>query len=262
MEMRTFVIGDIHGGLRAFNQAFEKAPISKGDTIIFLGDYVDGWSESAELIERLIQLKEDYTCIFLRGNHDKWCEDWLLMAQKPLIWTQQGGQATIDSYIRTGYITDQRHKDFFRGLHNYYVDDKNRGFVHGGFTSRKGLGFEPYQSDYYWDRDLWGLAVMLHGREAEANNTPKYIRFRKHEEVFIGHTSTTNWNCKVHYPEYDHPQQPSKNGPIFIPMHRCNVWNMDTGGGWHGKLTIMDVDTKEFWQSDLVHFLYPEEKGR
>ena len=45
-------------------------------------------------------------------------------------------------------------------------------------------------------------------------------------------------------------------------MNRCNVWNLDTGGGWLGKLTIMDIDTKQFWQSDFVYELYPEEKGR
>jgi len=33
---------------------------------------------------------------------------------------------------------------------------------------------------------------------------------------------------------------------------------MDTGAGWSGKLTIMDIDTNEFWQSDVVKDLYPE----
>ena len=28
------------------------------------------------------------------------------------------------------------------------------------------------------------------------------------------------------------------------------------------KLTIMDLDTQEYWQSDLVKELYPNEKGR
>lgn len=45
-------------------------------------------------------------------------------------------------------------------------------------------------------------------------------------------------------------------------MNRCNVWNLDTGSGFSGKLTIMDIDTKEFWQSDFVRELYPNENGR
>ena len=43
---------------------------------------------------------------------------------------------------------------------------------------------------------------------------------------------------------------------IDQPMHAANVWNLDTGAGHDGKLTIMDVDTKQFWQSDAVTALY------
>jgi serine/threonine protein phosphatase 1 len=41
--MRTLVIGDIHGGLRAL-QILERAKVTTKDTLIFLGDYVDGWN--------------------------------------------------------------------------------------------------------------------------------------------------------------------------------------------------------------------------
>jgi serine/threonine protein phosphatase 1 len=40
--MRTLVIGDIHGGLRALHQIIERAHVTPQDTLIFLGDYVDG----------------------------------------------------------------------------------------------------------------------------------------------------------------------------------------------------------------------------
>jgi serine/threonine protein phosphatase 1 len=35
-------------------------------------------------------------------------------------------------------------------------------------------------------------------------------------------------------------------------MKDCNVWSIDNGAAFTGKLTVMDVDTKEFWQSDAV----------
>ena len=41
---KTFVIGDIHGGLKALIQVLERAEVTINDTLIFLGDYVDGWS--------------------------------------------------------------------------------------------------------------------------------------------------------------------------------------------------------------------------
>jgi serine/threonine protein phosphatase 1 len=36
---------------------------------------------------------------------------------------------------------------------------------------------------------------------------------------------------------------------------------MDTGAAFTGALSIMDIDTKEYWQSDLPS-LYPDENGR
>ena len=63
------------------------------------------------------------------------------------------------------------------------------------------------------------------------------------KEVFIGHTTTQFWKEDK-------------------PMNAANIWNLDTGGGWYGYVTVMDVDTKEVWQSDSGKELYPEFKGR
>jgi len=269
MEKRTLIIGDIHGNFKGLIQCLEKSNYnSDEDKLIFLGDYVDGWSESAELIEYLIDLdsKAKYKSIFIRGNHDKWCEDWLINGQIHKIWQNQGGQSTIDSYIRTGYLVKDSHREFFKNMLNYYIDDKNRGFVHGGFNSRKGLGHEEYQSDYYWDRDLWNLAMMSHGRvhfdpeNLVTDGKPASRRFERHSEIFIGHTATENYNCKPHYPEFE--QMGKTNKAITVPMNRCNVWNLDTGSGWSGKLTIINIYTKEYWQSDYSKDLYPNERGR
>jgi len=82
---------------------------------------------------------------------------------------------------------------------------------------------------------------------------------KSHKELYIGHTATETIKCKAHFPE---AKLQEINKPIVVPMNRQNVWNMDTGGGWGGKLSIMDIDTKQFWQSDFVHKLYPEEIGR
>ena len=264
---RTLCIGDIHGGYKSLLQVLERSNFDNSkDQLICLGDYVDGWSQSAEVVQHLINLQKESNNrhIYIRGNHDEWCNDWFKTGVRHNVWYMQGGKSTIESYVKTGYLSEDSHREFFRNLHNYYIDEQNRGFVHGGFVSRKGLGHDPYQSDYYWDRDMWQLALLQHDRvhEAEPVVMQKMRRFDKHKEVYIGHTSTANWNCKPHYPEFNNPLQPSKNGPIFVPMNRCNVWNMDTGGGFKGKLSVMDIDTKEVWQSDFLNELYPNEHGR
>src|SRR5690554_7165762 len=69
--MRTLVIGDIHGGLLALKELLEKASVTCEDRLIFLGDYVDGWSQSAETISFLIELQDKMNCVFIRGNHDE-----------------------------------------------------------------------------------------------------------------------------------------------------------------------------------------------
>ncbi len=47
-----------------------------------------------------------------------------------------------------------------------------------------------------------------------------------------------------------------------MPMKACNVWNIDTGAAFYGRLSAMNIDTKQFIQSDVVLELYPAEKGR
>ena len=74
---RTLVIGDIHGGLRALQQILEKASVTTKDTLIFLGDYVDGWSESPQVLDYLIALGQKQSCVFIRGNHDELAMHWL-----------------------------------------------------------------------------------------------------------------------------------------------------------------------------------------
>ena len=44
---------------------------------------------------------------------------------------------------------------------------------------------------------------------------------------------------------------------------RCvNIWNVDTGATFTGKLSAIDLDTKQVFQSDEVYKMYPNESGR
>jgi len=239
--MRKLLVGDIHGNFKGLVMALEDAGYEKEyDQLICIGDYVDGWSESCEVIDFLIALEKQavHKPIFIRGNHDVWCEDFL-RGQVRRLWLDQGGTATRESYIRnTGHVDFDEHERFFRRLHNYYIDEEGRAFVHGGFTSRKGIGHEPYQSNYYWDRDFWSLMHMIkQGAKPIGANTKRY---KKHKEIFIGHTSTVKYGK-------------------MKPMRIKNVWNVDTGGGYEGRLSIMDIDSKEYWQAPLSRDLYPGE---
>jgi len=226
--MTDFVLGDTHGGYKALVQCFERSGFDpEADRLIFLGDAVDGWSESPECVEALRQVKE---LVYLLGNHDFWAIGWLENGERPSMWLGQGGQATIDAYERDPWEGRKaEHLEFLRRARLYYVDDANRLFVHGGIDPRSPLARQENQT-FIWDRRLFD---SIHG-------VPDF------REVFIGHT-------------------PTIFADIVEPLNYAgddNVWRLDTGAGWYGKLTIMEVETKRYWQSDVVRELYPGERGR
>ncbi|MDB2606835.1 serine/threonine protein phosphatase [Zobellia sp.] len=240
--MRTLVIGDIHSGLKGLEQVLERAEVTPKDQLIFLGDYVDGWSQAVETVNFLIDLKSSHNCRFVRGNHDELCLEWLRDGKDNPLWLQHGGGATLASYEKADQETKESHILFYQNLENYHLDTKNRLFLHAGFTNLKGVGHEYFEQTFYWDRTLWELARSLNPDLKKTNpHYPK--RLLNYKEVFIGHTPI------------------SKTGAAE-PTQAANVWNVDTGAAFKGSLTMLDVDTKTVWQSDPVHTLYPNEPGR
>jgi serine/threonine protein phosphatase 1 len=242
---RTLVIGDIHGGLRALHQIMERANVTQNDTLLFLGDYVDGWSQSPDVIDYLIKLNEHQTCIFIRGNHDELLLDWLQNKNENIdetMWFKHGGEATVIAYSKVSESTINKHIAFLKSLENYYLDDQNRLFIHAGFTNMNGINYEYFPKLFYWDRTLWETALAL-DKTLEQDDVYYPRRFTLYKEIYIGHTPVT------------------KIGET-IPIQKACVWNVDTGAAFKGPLTIMDVDTKQFWQSEPLPNLYPTEKGR
>ncbi len=239
---RTLVIGDIHGGLKALMQVMQRASVTKADTLVFLGDYVDGWSESAQTIDFLMKLSAKQPCIFIKGNHDAWAEEWLRTGAAENKWLFNGGEETRSSYESFDDIEKQQHLNFFEQMKMFYTDEQNRLFIHAGFTSMHGPAQEFYSTNYTWDRTLWEMALTMDKRiQKDSLLFPK--RLKLFYEIYIGHTPTLFYD-------------------VSIPMQGCNVWNVDTGAAFTGPLTIMDVDSKTFWQSDPVKDFYPTEKGR
>ncbi len=240
--MRKLVIGDVHSGLKALEQLFGRAKVTKDDHLIFLGDYVDSWSDAFETVEFLITLGNTHHCTFIRGNHDELCREWMLTGQEKPQWLAHGGRATRDSYARVGKERWEAHLEFYRNLENTFLDYENRLFLHAGFTNLKGIDYEYFEQLFYWDRTLWELAKSLSpDLSLENPNYPE--RLKHYKEIFIGHTPL------------------SKTGHAE-PTNHANVWNVDTGAAFKGPLTMMDVETKEYWQSDPVHTFYPNENGR
>ena len=239
---RTLVIGDIHGGLRALHQIMLRAKVTTNDTLIFLGDYVDGWSESPQVIDYLINLGKTQNCIFIRGNHDELLLNWLNESKDNLQWYNHGGEATVLAYAKVNEALKKVHIEFLKALKPYFLDTKNRLFIHAGFTNMNGVAYEYYPRFFSWDRTLWETALSLdENLDIESEYYPR--RLTLYNEIYIGHTPTTRIGST-------------------IPVKKACVYNVDTGAAFKGPLTVMDVDSKEFWQSEPLNELYFNEKGR
>ena len=241
-KQRTFAIGDIHGGLKALKQLLDKLNLRKEDHLIFMGDYVDGWGESAETIFFLMELEKEFKCTFLRGNHDDLCYGWLKTGVHTEEWVMHGGNATIKSYARFSKKEIETQLHFFEQMENYFVLDNKKLFLHAGFTNLHGPHKEYFDKMLYWDRSLWELALALNPKLKKDNILyPK--RLLLFEEIYIGHTPVTRIGETT-------------------PVNAACVWNVDTGAAFKGPLTAIDITTKEVFQSDPVWKLYPNEIGR
>ena len=193
------------------------------DKLISLGDIADGWTDIAECFDELLKIKN---LVVIRGNHDQWLLDWMESGDTPALWVEQGGRNTLRSYAKYSDELKNKHHDFLKTTPFYYVDD-GRLFVHGGYDDTRPLS-EQNPEELMWDRSLL--------------NEDKANRISHFKEVYVGHT--TVWRISD------------------TPLTVGKVTFMDTGGGWEGKLSLMNIDTKEVFQSDLLKELYPNVRPR
>lgn len=241
------VLGDPHGAHKAMAQVLQRSNFNyQEDTLICLGDVADGWSQVPECFDELLKIKN---LIYIMGNHDAWLLDWFKTGVKQHIHMSQGGQASFDAYNKDynmgNFDRARNHENLLKKALSHYIDKNNNLFIHGGFDWKHDIkdhsGYEMM-----WDRHLFYTAVYwqhLIDKDDPLLNTDD-LRIKQFNEVFIGHTSTSRHNTDLK------------------PVHVSNVWNLDQGCGWEGKLTIMNTETKEYWQSDLCSELYPDEKRK
>src|SRR5215831_5152326 len=76
--MSTIAVGDIHGNLAALTDVLGqlRQEVQPGDTVVFLGDYIDRGPDSKGCIDAILKFRQeiDADLVTLMGNH----EDWLL----------------------------------------------------------------------------------------------------------------------------------------------------------------------------------------
>jgi serine/threonine protein phosphatase 1 len=236
---RRFAIGDIHGCHKALLECLEAVNFDyDNDLLVSLGDLVDRGLESYNVAETLMKIKHK---VLIQGNHDMWFKDHLLFGKPGRYssdsqsWMMQGGHETVHSYLVHGgmnaatydFKRKAEHQAFYKSQVPYFVLDNAILFVHGGFDRRFPIASQDPVS-LCWDREFVQEMMSCTGGQ----------RLKIHDGfplVFIGHTPTTYWK-------------------VDTPIFRGGVWNIDTGCGKGGKLTIMNINTQEYYQTKEGHY--------
>lgn len=157
---RLFAIGDIHGCPDELSVILREIKPASGDTVIFVGDYVDRGPSARDVLEFLIELEKtsEAEFVFLKGNHeDMMCSFLGMPGGYGESFLFNGGAATLDSYgVAENNLHEARdhipehHLAFLRRLAVSYYRPPYL-FVHAGIVPARELE-EQRAEDMLWIR--------------------------------------------------------------------------------------------------------------
>lgn len=218
--MGLIAIGDIHGCAATLEVLLDRLAPTPDDHLLFVGDYIDRGPDSKDVIDQLLDLREDVPCTFLRGNHEAMMIDYLDSGAFNL-WQMNGGVSTLQSYAENGggeFTIPDTHADFVHDTKLYHETD-DFFFVHAGLKAHLSIEENLEKDDeqvFLWERG-----------HLEAST------FAWEKTVVCGHT------------------------PQPQPINREKLLNIDTGCVYHtrpgmGRLTAVHLPERKFVFVDYV----------
>lgn len=231
-ELRVFAIGDVHGCRLELAQLIHAINPKIGDTLIFLGDYIDRGIDSKGVLDLIVELKARCNVITLKGNHEMMMQtafdnsNPLRRLQATSMWLSNGGAQTLSSYgmyferlleedISDLIIPDalSEHLALIEAMPLYHITDTHI-FVHA--TPLPNVAIEE-QGDLVL---LWRKATNMQIGDEHTHISGKTI--------VSGHT------CQA-------------SGKPFKLSDKNII--IDTGCGFGGWLTAMNIENGSFIQS-------------
>lgn len=155
MKNSIWAIGDIHGHYDQMMLLIEKCQKSgldlEKDTIVFLGDLVDGGLQTKQVIDQIMKWQKiNKNLVVLYANHEDLMLDALVyngrIYKDYYLWWNQGGRETAASYNIDGLtpyelalldVKDKipfEHLDWLRNL-PYYFETEKYFFIHAGIPT-------------------------------------------------------------------------------------------------------------------------------
>lgn len=205
-EIPVYAIGDIHGRrdllMRLLNKINAHAK-GRESEVIFLGDYIDRGTDSAGVIETILESPRlrHFKCTYLKGNHEATLLDFLQDPSVGPSWAQFGGLETLMSYgVRPPALKgdveawaaasrdlEQKlpsaHKTFLSGL-ELMAERGDYLFVHAGVDPEKQIADQTEQ-DLLWIRDEFLSNPRRLDRVIVHGHTPEPTPFRDNRRIGV-----------------------------------------------------------------------------
>lgn len=234
-EKALWVIGDIHGmydplrrmidRIRSveYFQASKRPEEARNTTLIFIGDYIDYGPSSKQVIDLLLEIKKEFRCVFLCGNHEDMMLQFLkhsdLFDRFGNMWFRgAGGQSTVVSFMpqpeiyqrvygtqddhqkftKDEFILDQVYLDFFDSLvyahtETFESDGQVRKFA---FTHASLLGKQQAEESFVLDKIEVDTAEQL-----AIKTYDDFHAFRTEKKIWIEELHL--WNRALPTEKYD-----------------------------------------------------------
>ncbi|MEF8815731.1 MAG: metallophosphoesterase family protein [Salinibacter sp.] len=187
--MGLTAIGDIHGCLQSLNSLLARLDPSPDDHLLFVGDYIDRGPNSKGVIDRLLALREEVPCTFLRGNHEAMMIDYLESGSFSL-WRMNGGVSTLQSYLKDGTSEvhiPAPHAEFVRDTKRYHETDDFL-FVHAGLRPDLTVEENLERSDeevLLWERGHLEATEFAWEKTVVCGHTPQPEPISQEELILI-----------------------------------------------------------------------------
>ncbi len=248
MAGRTFAIGDIHGDREHLVRLLAALPtLDAGDSLVFLGDYVDRGPDSAGVIAflRALPTQTPARVVTLRGNHE---DAWLRVIERG--WDEfisppgNGCLAALRSYLGGPVAGEDdlpthderaplRTGSFFppdvvawMGALPFFHEDDHAIYVHAGLPRGPDGFLHP--------RDVKAKIALLWCRDED------FFRNYRGKRIVFGHTRTEYLPAELS--DYT-PEDPTD---LWAGV---DVVGLDTGCGKGGFLTALELPALRVYES-------------
>jgi serine/threonine protein phosphatase 1 len=174
--MGLIAIGDIHGCPQSLDQLLNRIAPTSDDHLLFVGDYIDRGPDSKAVLDRLLDLREQVPCTFLRGNHEAMMIDYLDTGAFSL-WRMNGGASTLQTYLDQGseITIPDSHATFVRETKLYHETDDFL-FVHAGLKANLTIEENLQNADeevLLWERGHLEASEVAWEKPVVCGHTPQ-----------------------------------------------------------------------------------------